>query len=110
MRDAIHLALDHMKKLRQDSDKKVLLVITDGNDNTSDETLEQLVREARQSGVLIYCIGLLNEEDPRDKRDAPSARSRLWRRPRAAWITIPRIWRKWRRSRRRSPRRSAIST
>ena len=36
-----------------------MLVITDGNDNTSDETLEQLVREARQSGVLIYSIGLL---------------------------------------------------
>ena len=72
MRDAIHLALDHMKKLAS-RDKKVILVITDGNDNISDETQEQLVREARQSGVLIYCIGMLNEEDPKDKRDAEHA-------------------------------------
>ena len=72
MRDSIHLALDHMKKLAK-HDKKVLLVITDGNDNISDETPEQLVREARQSGVLIYSIGLLNEEDPKDKRDAQRA-------------------------------------
>jgi Ca-activated chloride channel homolog len=72
MRDSIHLALDHMKKLAK-HDKKVILVITDGNDNISDETPEQLVREARQSGVLIYSIGLLNEEDPKDKRDAQHA-------------------------------------
>ncbi len=56
MRDSIHLALEHMKKPAK-HDKKVILVITDGNDNISDETPEQLVREARQSGVLIYCIG-----------------------------------------------------
>ena len=72
MRDSIHLALEHMKKLAK-HDKKVILVITDGNDNISDETPEQLVREARQSGVLIYCIGLLNEEDPKDKREAQRA-------------------------------------
>ncbi len=72
MRDSIHLALDHMKKLAK-HDKKVILVITDGNDNISDETPEQLVREARQSEVLIYSIGLLNEEDPKDKRDAQHA-------------------------------------
>jgi Ca-activated chloride channel family protein len=71
MREAIHLALDHMKKGKQD--KKVILVITDGNDNTSDETLEQLVREARQSGVLIYSIGLLDEEIPGEARAAKRA-------------------------------------
>ncbi len=72
MRDSIHLALDHMKKFAK-HDKRVLLVITDGNDNISDETPEQLVREARQSEVLIYSIGLLNEEDLKDKRDAQHA-------------------------------------
>jgi len=71
MRDAIHLALDHMKGAKRD--KKVILVITDGNDNTSDETLEQLVREARQSGVLIYSIGLLDEEIPGEARAAKRA-------------------------------------
>ncbi len=69
MRDAIHLALDHMKKFAK-RDKKVLLVITDGADNNSDESLEQLVRESRQSGVLIYSIGLLSEEEASERRSA----------------------------------------
>lgn len=76
MRDSIHLALEHMKKFAK-HDKRVLLIITDGNDNISDETPEQLVREARQSEVLIYSIGLLNEEDPKDKRDAQHALKNL---------------------------------
>jgi len=69
MRDAIHLAIDHMKKYAK-RDKKVLLVITDGADNNSDESLEQLVRESRQSGVLIYSIGLLGEEEASERRSA----------------------------------------
>jgi Ca-activated chloride channel family protein len=80
MRDAIHLALDYMKGLcttctakGAKRDKKVILVITDGNDNTSDETLEQLVREARQSGVLIYSIGLLDQEIQGEERAAKRA-------------------------------------
>jgi len=80
MRDAIHLALDYMKGIcvactvkGAKRDKKVLLVITDGEDTASDETLEQLVREARQSGVLIYSIGLLEQEIPGEARAAKRA-------------------------------------
>jgi VWFA-related protein len=70
--DAIHLGIEHVKKGKHD--KKVLLVVTDGNDTTSDETLEQLVRETRQSdGVLIYSIGLLSEEAPHDAKSAQRA-------------------------------------
>ena len=72
MRDAISMSLDYAKESGKKT-KKVLLVITDGNDNTSNETLEQLVRKARQSEVLIYCIGLLNEEEPREARAAKHA-------------------------------------
>jgi len=69
---AIHLGIDHVKKGKRD--KKVLLVVTDGNDTDSDETLEQLVREARQSdGVLIYSIGILSEETPHDSKSAKRA-------------------------------------
>jgi len=50
-----------------------LLVITDGNDNTSNESLEQLVRKAQRSEVLVYCIGLLSEEEPREARNAKRA-------------------------------------
>jgi Ca-activated chloride channel family protein len=72
MRDAISMSIDYAKTEGK-KQKKVLLVITDGNDNTSNETLEQLVRKARQSEVLIYCIGLLNDEEPREGRAAKRA-------------------------------------
>jgi Ca-activated chloride channel family protein len=51
----------------------VLVVVTDGNDNTSTESLEGLVRKAQHSEVLIYCIGLLSEEEPREARSAKRA-------------------------------------
>jgi Ca-activated chloride channel homolog len=72
MRDAISMSADYAKD-KGKRDKKVLLVVTDGNDNTSNETLEQLVRKARQEEVLVYCIGLLNEEDPREAKKAKRA-------------------------------------
>src|SRR5580658_5173178 len=72
MRDAIGMSIDYAKRYGKKS-KKVLLVITDGNDNASEATLEQLVRQARQSEVLIYCIGLLNDEEPREARAARHA-------------------------------------
>ncbi|HUA87746.1 MAG TPA: VWA domain-containing protein [Bryobacteraceae bacterium] len=72
MRDAISEAIDYLKQNAK-KDKKVLLIVTDGNDNTSNESLEQLVRKARQSEVLIYSIGLLNEEEPREASKAKRA-------------------------------------
>jgi len=72
MRDAISLSIDYAKQNGK-KDKKVLLVVTDGNDNSSDETLENLVRKAQRSEVLIYAIGLLSEEEPREARAARRA-------------------------------------
>jgi VWFA-related protein len=76
MRDAISMSIDYAKENGKKS-KKVLLVITDGNDNTSEITLEQLLRKAHQSEVLIYCIGLLSEEEPREARAAKRALNEL---------------------------------
>jgi Ca-activated chloride channel family protein len=75
MRDAISLSIDKVKEGKKD--KKVLVVVTDGNDNTSEITLEQLVRKAQQSQVLIYCIGLLSEEEPHEARSAKRALKEL---------------------------------
>jgi len=75
MRDAIQASIDWVKKGHKD--KKVLVVVTDGVDNSSDEvanSLENVVRSARQSDVLIYCVGLLAEED---KRSASRAKREL---------------------------------
>jgi Ca-activated chloride channel family protein len=41
-------------------DKKALLVVTDGMDNASNATLQQVVAQARRMGVLIYSIGIGN--------------------------------------------------
>jgi VWFA-related protein len=72
MRDAIDKSIDWLKKAHKE--KKVLVVVTDGVDNASSVSLEDLVRDARQSEVLIYAVGLLTEEE---KRSAASARRQL---------------------------------
>src|ERR1044071_8969659 len=77
MRNAISGALDYMKTDAK-LDKKVLVVVTDGNDNSSGETtLEQLLRKVRDSGVLVYSIGLLSEEEAREARAAKRALNSL---------------------------------
>ena len=45
MRDAISMSIDYLKD-KGKKDKKVLLVVTDGNDNASNISLEDLVRKA----------------------------------------------------------------
>jgi len=56
------------------SDKKVLLVITDGMDDASRLQLGGAIHEARLSGALIYAIGLLSDTD---KIEAKRARKAL---------------------------------
>ena len=72
MRDAISMSIDYMKDEAK-LDKKVVLVITDGDDNASSVTLEQLVRKAQQSEILLYTIGLLSDEDRGAARRAQRA-------------------------------------
>src|SRR5579862_1953558 len=72
MRDAISMSMDYLKD-KAKKDKKVLVVVTDGNDNTSNINLEDLMRKAQQSDVLIYSIGILSEEEPREARKAKRA-------------------------------------
>ncbi len=70
MRDAIQMAVDHLYN-RASKDKKVLVVITDGEDNESKKaTLGSILADAQDAGVMIYTIGLLNEEDPRAAKRA----------------------------------------
>jgi Ca-activated chloride channel family protein len=52
-------------------DKKVLLVITDGQDNMSQETLQQAMRKLQvNKGATLYAIGLTDEGMTRAGRDA----------------------------------------
>jgi VWFA-related protein len=70
MRDALLLGIEHLRH-RAKKDKKVLLVVTDGEDNSSVETQEHLVQVAQRNDVIIYGIGLLGAEEP-----ASAARAR----------------------------------
>jgi VWFA-related protein len=71
MRDAIDLAMDHLKKAKRD--KKVLVVVTDGNDNASEISLERLIQKAQQKEVAVYTVGLLDEEERREAKRAKRA-------------------------------------
>ncbi len=76
MRDAIRMSIDHVKQ-KGHRDKKVLVVVTDGNDNSSVISLENLVKASQQSEVLIYAVGLLSEEDRREAVRAKRALEEL---------------------------------
>jgi Ca-activated chloride channel family protein len=68
--DATVASADHLKK-SGDLEKKVLLVVTDGEDNASRESLEQAVRRLQdENGPTVYTIGLLQEEHSRRAKRA----------------------------------------
>jgi len=72
MRDAIRMSIDHLHD-KAKHDKKVIIVVTDGNDNASMVTLDSLMKLAQQDGTLIYAIGLLGEEDKNEAAKAKRA-------------------------------------
>jgi Ca-activated chloride channel homolog len=61
--DAVVASADHLKKEAK-LEKKVILVVTDGDDNESAETLEQAVRRLQsENGPTVYAIGILEKEE-----------------------------------------------
>lgn len=60
--DAVIASADWLKKAKLE--KKVLFVVTDGEDNSSSENLEQAVRNLQaETGPTIYAIGILGDEE-----------------------------------------------
>ena len=62
---------EHLKRNAR-LDKKVLFVVTDGEDNASSESLEQAVKQLQEEdGPSVYAIGVLgDEEHPKRARKA----------------------------------------
>jgi Ca-activated chloride channel family protein len=61
--DAVVATADHLKKNAK-LDKKVIFVVTDGEDNASTESLEQAIRRLQaENGPTVYSIGILGEEE-----------------------------------------------
>ena len=61
--DAVTKTAEHLKEQAK-LDKKVILVVTDGEDNESAETLEQAARRLQaDGGPTVYAIGILEKEE-----------------------------------------------
>ena len=61
--DALVASAEHLKRFAR-LDKKILFVVTDGEDNASNETLEQAVRQLQEeNGPSVYAIGILGDEE-----------------------------------------------
>jgi hypothetical protein len=63
MRDAVRMSIDRLAQTDRNR-RKVLVLVTEGNDSASTVTQEQLLREVGNSGVPVYCIGLLGDDGP----------------------------------------------
>jgi VWFA-related protein len=50
-------------------DRKVLIVVSDGDDNASEQTRKAVVAKARASGAVIYSVALINRDDPTARYD-----------------------------------------
>ena len=61
--DALVASAEHLKRNAR-LEKKVLFVVTDGEDNASNETLEQAVKQLQEeNGPSVYAIGILGDEE-----------------------------------------------
>ena len=61
--DAVVASGDHLKNQAK-LEKKIIFVVTDGDDNESTETLEQAVRRLQaDNGPVVYAIGILEKDE-----------------------------------------------
>ena len=61
--DALVASADHLRQAAR-LEKKVIFVVTDGEDNASSETLEQTVKQlSQENGASVYAIGILGDEE-----------------------------------------------
>jgi len=69
--EAVVASAEHLKRNAR-LERKVLFVVTDGEDNASRETLEQAVKQLQEeNGPSVYAIGVLgDEEHPRRAKRA----------------------------------------
>ena len=68
--DAVDMAQAYVRE-RASRDRKVLVVITDGNDNTSVTPLARIQEELAQGAIAVYAIGLFRDQEAfnRGRRD-----------------------------------------
>jgi len=75
--DTIVASAAHMKQ-GAGLQKRILLVVTDGEDNASRHTLENAVEQAERSDAVIYAVGLFSDDDIKhNRRTMKKARTAL---------------------------------
>ena len=76
MRDAIEEGERYLAE-HATRDRRVLLVVTDGNDNASTASPSQIQQLAEDRGVSICAVGLLDDADPSKQKQARHELDRL---------------------------------
>ena len=69
--DAILNSLDRLKAGY--NGKKVLLIVSDGQDNSSHNDLQATLERVKRSDVMIYAVGLFTDEEPASAEHARHA-------------------------------------
>jgi len=72
--DAVKYALDYLQL--GTCERKALIVVSDGGDNASSQSLDEVLQHARRAGAVIYAVALV---DPDDRTANPGALKKLAR-------------------------------
>jgi VWFA-related protein len=71
--DAVHLALGQMKKAR--NPRKALVILSDGGDNRSRHTFQEIRNLLLETDVQVYALGMFDTDDapnrPREELNGP---------------------------------------
>jgi len=62
LNDALFLALKHLERGKRD--RRTLVLVSDGGDNSSVHKTDEVVRTVLESPATIYTIGIFDEDDP----------------------------------------------
>jgi len=62
LNDAMILAIEHLAQGKWD--KKALLLVSDGGDNSSQHTSKDVLAAIEHAQAIVYTIGLFDPEDP----------------------------------------------
>jgi len=73
--DALVISLNHLEKGKRD--KKALVLVSDGGDNSSTHGFEDVMALVRESRATIYTIGIFDEDDPDRNPDLLRRLSRI---------------------------------
>jgi VWFA-related protein len=67
MLDAVDVAEDYLSA-HATRERKALLIVTDGKDNASEKTMQQIQQAAERSETVVYAVGLFAAEDASAKQ------------------------------------------